>query len=165
MSPPSGADAWLVDDRWSKAYPLGDTTTIGRGSECTIILRDKGVSRHHAEVNKQDDRYLLTAFGVSGTSVNGVAAESVRELQEGDVVEIAFATLRFTLNAPTGEMFVIPRDAPTPLDRQEGPTSVTVPTAIPVRGGIWRRRPFIVVVALILLALLGFFFARGSGAQ
>ena len=36
----SGAEAWLVDDRWGKAYPITEDTTIGRGSACAIILRD-----------------------------------------------------------------------------------------------------------------------------
>ena len=25
----SGANAWLIDQRWAKAYPLSETTTIG----------------------------------------------------------------------------------------------------------------------------------------
>lgn len=165
MTPPSGADAWLVDDRWSKAYPLGDDTSIGRGSESTIILRDPGVSRHHAEVRKEAGGYVLRAFGASGTKVNGVPAESECALQEGDVVEIAFAALRFTTMAPTGEMFVIPRDPPTPLDRQEGPTRVTVPAERPAKDPVWRHLRILMLVVFLLLALLAFFMVAGGGAR
>jgi pSer/pThr/pTyr-binding forkhead associated (FHA) protein len=120
------ASAWLVDQRWFKAYPLGEDTTIGRGAGSTIILRDAAVSRTHASVRKVGDGYVLAVSGASGTTLNGVPVDAERALREGDVVEIAFTSLKFTLRAPTSEMFVIPHDTPTPIDIQEGPTRVTV---------------------------------------
>jgi pSer/pThr/pTyr-binding forkhead associated (FHA) protein len=118
--------AWLVDERWAKAYPLGDRTTIGRGPESTIILRDSAVSRLHAELSKEGEVFVLRALGSSGTKVNGQRVGSEWALREGDVIEIAFTSLRFTARAPTNEMFVIPRDVPTPRDTQEGPTQAAI---------------------------------------
>jgi pSer/pThr/pTyr-binding forkhead associated (FHA) protein len=118
--------AWLVDERWAKAYPLGDEVTIGRGSVNTIILRDPAVSRMHAEIKRESGNYVLHAHGSSGTKVNGIRVGDTYDLREGDVVEIAFSTLRFTTRAPTNEMFVIPRDTPTYVDSHETPTRMTL---------------------------------------
>ena len=136
--------AWLVDDRWAKAYPLSDTTaTIGRGASCTIILRDAAVSREHATVSSEAGGFLLRALGSAGTSVNGTRVGTDWMLQEGDVIEIAFSTLRFTRREPTSEMAVITRDTPTPLD-VEAPTRSTIkaakrPTIIGHSAHAWRR--------------------------
>src|SRR5262245_18221314 len=46
----SDPDAWLVDDRWSKAYALAGEIHIGRGADSSIILRDPVISRRHASV-------------------------------------------------------------------------------------------------------------------
>jgi pSer/pThr/pTyr-binding forkhead associated (FHA) protein len=138
--------AWLVDERWAKAYPLGEVTTIGRGSENMIILRDPAVSRLHAEVRKEPGDtggWILGAHGATGTKVNGLPVGGECRLAEGDVVEIAFSRLRFTTKAPTEEMFVIPRDTPSPLDAYEGPTRTTTavnPAAIlGASRRSWRR--------------------------
>jgi pSer/pThr/pTyr-binding forkhead associated (FHA) protein len=118
--------AWLVDQRWFKAYPLRETTTIGRGIESTIILREADVSRTHAKVKKVDDSYVLEVYGASGTKVNGAPISAATPLHEGDVVEIAFTSLQFTHHAPTTEMLVVPQDAPTLRSSQEGPTRATL---------------------------------------
>jgi pSer/pThr/pTyr-binding forkhead associated (FHA) protein len=135
--------AWLVDQRWFKAFPLSDTTTIGRGVESTIILREADVSRTHAKVRKVDDGYVLEVYGASGTKLNGAPIGAATSLKEGDVVEIAFTSLQFTHHAPTTEMLVVPHDAPTLRPTQEGPTRATL-RAIrhsPLFGqlGGWRR--------------------------
>jgi pSer/pThr/pTyr-binding forkhead associated (FHA) protein len=148
----SGADAWLVDERWFKAYPLVEDTTIGRGAQCVIILRDPAVSRVHAEVKREHNEYVLYAQGSSGTKVNGARVTSATLLQEGDVVEIAFTTLRFTRHAPTGEMFVVPRDAATTSDRNEIPTRATLHALHPITiVSRWPRYWRIIVMASLIL--------------
>ena len=128
----TGTSAWLVDERWAKAYPLGADVTIGRGSDNTIILRDPAVSRLHAEVKKAGASFVLRAYGSSGTNVNGIRVGGDYELREGDVVEIAFSKLRFTTKAPTNEMLVIPRDEPTAVDEQDVPTRMTLHALDPI---------------------------------
>lgn len=158
------ADAWLVDDRWSKAYALGTQTHIGRGSESSIILRDPVISRRHASVFKDGDSYVLNVFGASGTKLNGVPVDKPSALKEGDLIEIAFTTLRFTMMAPTGEMFVVARDTPTLIDRQEGPTRATLRAPV-MRESILARHPMaLFIIALLAIALL-FFLAGGGRSQ
>jgi pSer/pThr/pTyr-binding forkhead associated (FHA) protein len=120
------APVWLIDELWAKAYPLSDLTTIGRGPQNTIILRDVAVSRLHAEIKRESGSYVLQPYGMSGTKVNGVLVSINRPLQEGDLVEIAFSRLRFTTRAPTHEIIVIERDMPTTKDIQEGPTQAVI---------------------------------------
>ena len=156
----SGADAWLVDERWFKAYPLVDETTIGRGSRCTIIVRDPAVSRVHATVKRTPSGYHLESRGASGTKVNGTSVTSSYVLQEGDIVDIAFTTLRFTTKAPTGEMFVVSRDYPTHIDRLEPPTRATLHAMHPITL-MSRSRPYWqrILVAVLILAMLAFLLA------
>lgn len=158
MNPLEDTEAWLVDDRWAKAYPLGDSTTIGRDPDNTIILRDTAVSRHHASVVRRGDGYVLQAMGASGTKLNGDPVAAEIALGEGDIVAIAFTTLRFTNRAPTGEMFVIRRDRPTAYDDPD------VRTSAPLRAteavvGLWRKHWHffvgVVLLVLMLLVLLG----------
>ena len=132
--------AWLVDERWAKAYPLSEVCTIGRGEHNTVILRDPAVSRLHAEIRKDAGSYVLHAQGASGTRVNGLGIGDTCQLHDGDVIEIAFSMLRFTTRPPTTEMVVIPRDTPTYVDSTETPTHAKLRAAD--RRGVlraWRR--------------------------
>jgi len=159
------AGAWLVDDRWSKAYALTSETHIGRGAGSSIILRDPVISRRHASVVKHQDGYMLQALGSAGTKVNGTNIDTQCLLKEGDIVEIAFTALRFTMMAPTGEMFVVTRDTPTLIDRQEGPTRATVKAAV-IGESFLRRHAFALFVGtallLVVLALFSWFTRPGS---
>jgi hypothetical protein len=154
----SGAEAWLVDERWFKAYPLVKETTIGRGSKCSIILRDPAVSRVHAVVFKHPSGYRVNPQGASGTRLNGNSIDTPVLLQEGDVLEIAFTSLRFTTKAPTGEMFVVSRDYPTNIDRLEPPTRDTLHAMHPItlmsRSRVYWKRVAVVVLILAMLLFL-----------
>ncbi len=152
----SGASAWLIDQRWFKAYPLsGETTTIGRGPDSTIILRDPAVSRTHAEVRQEGADYTLRVLGSSGTNVNGVRVDSSCKLNEGDLIEIAFSGLRFTTRAPTGEMFVVPRDVVVTSDRHEVPTRATLHSMHPITLASRAKQHwhFVLVALLVLLVI------------
>jgi hypothetical protein len=129
----SGADAWLVDDRWGKAYALtAQETTIGRGQPSVVIIRDPAVSRTHATIQRRGLTYVLTVIGTAGTSVNGEPVTGERELAEGDTIEIALTALRFTFAAPTGEMFVVSRDHPVQPEVEEAPTRATLHAMHPI---------------------------------
>jgi len=156
----SGADAWLVDERWFKAYPLVGDTTIGRSANCTIILRDPAVSRVHAEVKKQANGYVLQHRGSAVTTLNETRVTAERVLHEGDVIDIGVTTLRFTMSAPTGEMFLVSRDYAVPSDKAEAPTRPTLHAMHPITlvsriSVFWRR----ILIAILLLAMLMFLLA------
>jgi hypothetical protein len=158
----SGAEAWLVDERWFKAYPLDDNTTIGRSGACSIILRDPSVSRVHARVRRSEGVYVLHPEGGTGTKLNGRSVETDTVLEETDIIEIASTSLRFTRHAPTGEMFVVSRDYPTTLDRSEPPTRDTLHALHPITlvsrtSKFWRAVIGLVLLVLFLLFVLASF--------
>lgn len=159
------ADAWLVDDRWSKAYPLTVETHIGRGLGSSIILRDPVISRRHASVLQEGEAYVLHTFGSAGTRVNGEQVASTHVLQEGDTIEIAFTRLRFTLMAPTGEMFIMTRDTPTTIDQSEGPTRATVRGPVIPSDPFWRRHAALLLLLAIVLLLVAFFVAPSASTR
>ncbi|MEM7538502.1 MAG: FHA domain-containing protein [Chloroflexota bacterium] len=69
--------------------------TIGRSDECDISLPDRQVSRYHARITWQGERYQLEDSGSkNGTHVNGQPAIGPTPLYDGDEIQVA---LRFKL--------------------------------------------------------------------
>jgi hypothetical protein len=70
-------------------------TTIGRSPECAIFLDDVTVSRKHAVVTKDGDRWQLEDQGsLNGTFVNRERVEAA-ELSDGDELQIGKYRLTF----------------------------------------------------------------------
>lgn len=67
---------------------LRSPTRLGRLPDNDIVLSDKRVSRHHAEVVQRDGRWVVRDTGsTNGTAVNGkVLKEAV--LREGDIISL-----------------------------------------------------------------------------
>jgi signal transduction histidine kinase/pSer/pThr/pTyr-binding forkhead associated (FHA) protein len=73
--------------------------TLGRDAVASIQLHDSEVSRRHAEVRHQDDRFMLADLASSnGTYVNNQRV-SLHELATGDQLRIGATTLLFTAPA------------------------------------------------------------------
>lgn len=72
---------WLVDRQ----------LTIGRDEACDIVIRDRQVSRFHAEVRKDDAGHFLLADleSKNGTVVNGEPLCGELRLKDGDEFKIA----------------------------------------------------------------------------
>jgi predicted component of type VI protein secretion system len=69
--------------------------TIGRGSDCDIVLDDRQVSRIHARVVWRGDHYEVEDLGSkNGTHLNGRDVAASHRLRDGDEIQIA---LRFKL--------------------------------------------------------------------
>jgi pSer/pThr/pTyr-binding forkhead associated (FHA) protein len=151
--------AWLVDEHWGKAYRLKETTSIGRGPDNAVILREPEVSRLHADVHFDGSDFLLRRLGAAGTRLNDVPLDQPRALHEGDRVEIGFTTLRFTQRDPAEiDALEISRDLPTPRESIEVPTSASMraSTAQPphrARARAVRLWWMIAAVALVLIGL------------
>lgn len=96
--------AVLLQERNRRVHPIeGRSLTIGRDRASTIVLRDAAVSRFHAEVRPEAGRHVLYSTGSGGTRVNGQRLAGPYVLEEGDVVEIGEASLRYTREpAPAG---------------------------------------------------------------
>ncbi|HZO49163.1 MAG TPA: FHA domain-containing protein [Gaiellaceae bacterium] len=75
--------------------PAGERTLIGRTPECDIFLDDVTVSRRHAELLREGDRFTIRDLGsLNGTFVNRRRVESA-ELHDDDEVQIGKYRLTF----------------------------------------------------------------------
>lgn len=82
------------DERWILERAV---TTIGRRSDRTIVLRDTGVSRTHAEVRRVGTGYSIVDVGsLNGISVNGRPVIQ-HDLHHGDRIQIGERQLVFEL--------------------------------------------------------------------
>lgn len=71
------------------------TVTIGRLSECDIVLADPGASRRHVQLHTSDGETVLTDLGsTNGTLVNDVETQRA-ELHDGDRVTLGSTVLEF----------------------------------------------------------------------
>jgi DNA-binding response OmpR family regulator len=100
-----------VGGKWSIEK---DVAVIGRGEDCDIVLPDRPVSRHHAEIRREGNRYLLRDLNSkNGTCLNGQEIHSPVPIQDGDEIQIA---LRVKL------LFVgVDATVPLVLDETKGP--------------------------------------------
>jgi hypothetical protein len=92
-----GAQLVLIEKgKAGKAFPLAkDRVIIGRLGESDVVLADPGASRRHAEVRRQDGKYVIADLGsTNGTMVNE-ATIGERELEEGDRITIGRTVLEF----------------------------------------------------------------------
>ena len=77
---------------------LGERTlSVGRSTECDIVIPDTNVSRRHAEIRPTIDGFSLVDLGsTNGSLVNGERVTQ-RELRDGD--ELVFGNTRFLFQA------------------------------------------------------------------
>jgi DNA-binding response OmpR family regulator len=76
-----------------------DVTTLGRSDSCTLVIPLAVVSRLHARIEVQHDRYVLFDAGsANGTFVNGTRIEQGCHLATGDEIWLGSndAVLKFT---------------------------------------------------------------------
>lgn len=67
----------------------GDYITIGREEGSNIEISARYVSRHQAEIFKENNRWYIEDYGrVVKTTVNGEQIYSATELRDGDVIKI-----------------------------------------------------------------------------
>ena len=75
---------------------LGDEpAVIGRMPDCAVPLSDSQVSRHHAEVRRDEHGFRVVDLGsTNGTTVNGVVVKD-QLLNDGDVIVVGATSLRY----------------------------------------------------------------------
>ncbi len=86
---------------------VDSTVTIGRDERNSLgLFKDNAIEQHHAEIRKEDGRYILEdKSAAAGTSVNGARISGSQELRDGDVIEIGQSRIVFSegkRNACTG---------------------------------------------------------------
>jgi pSer/pThr/pTyr-binding forkhead associated (FHA) protein len=73
-----------------RPHSVGDGVTIGRASECEIVLADGSVSRQHARVRPVGAKLVLDDLGSRhGVRVNGEQVRDTVELVHGDRIGIS----------------------------------------------------------------------------
>lgn len=103
-SPP----AYLVlraSGRWSDVFRLvpGRDAVVGRSSANQIAVRSDRASRRHARVFLAPEGWTVEDLGSrNGTLVNGRPIDSPRQLQDGDVIEVAGFAINFSKTLDTG---------------------------------------------------------------
>jgi hypothetical protein len=84
------------------ALPTSAATsvTIGRANDCDCVLAEPTVSRRHAELRRDRNRWLLRDLGSrNGTRVNGMRVLEATEVHPGDRVALGDARYRLSLRA------------------------------------------------------------------
>ena len=87
----------------SVVMPSGDrieladqSHTIGRLSDCTIVIPDGNTSRHHARINRSGSGFVITDLNsTNGTFVNGERLMADHRLADGDIITVGSISLRF----------------------------------------------------------------------
>jgi hypothetical protein len=151
--------AHLIDSRDNVAYPLDRVSTnIGRASANVIRVKDPTASRFHAQVRREAGGFALHSVGSSGTRINGRRVGPPQILEEGDEIEIAFTTLRYTRATPPEGVTIVHRTAGEASEVSERPTIVRERMSLRRLGAGAVRSPWgtpalVLGAALILLAL------------
>ena len=82
-----------IKGQWTLARAV---TTIGRWEDNDLVIQDRWVSRHHAEVRHEKDQYFLHDLGSkNGTLVNGRRITAPRTLADGDEIQFTQSAVNF----------------------------------------------------------------------
>ena len=84
----------LTSEKKETVFELDkDVLVIGRKSDCDIILNDEQISKHHARIIKDGERYRIEDLGsMNGTCINGKEIKRVL-LRDGDRINITDTVL------------------------------------------------------------------------
>ena len=103
----------------------GVTATIGRSRENSLVVRDDLVSRLHAKVFFEDDKWLIRDFGLNGTKVGGGKLVGAAELKDGMEIVIGLVKFRYAVGGLTASGLSPTVAAVSVHTPPPGPASVT----------------------------------------
>jgi hypothetical protein len=90
-----GPMASVVMPNGTRLGVADDPVTIGRASDCQVVLADPTVSKHHAELRRKGTDVVIMDLGsTNGTKVNGTGVRE-RALIDGDEIRIGATVMRF----------------------------------------------------------------------
>ena len=85
---------------------------IGREETCDVVIPDRQVSRQHARIRLEGDRYLLEDLGSkNGTFVKGQELSGPYPLQDGDEIQIALCCRLVYVDAEATVPLILERHA------------------------------------------------------
>lgn len=93
-----GTPRLIIESRGKEQepYELGaQVTLLGRGTDCDLRLVDNGVSRHHAQIQMEEEEFVLVDLdSTNGSLVNGQRVQRAR-LSDGTQIRLGQTTLTF----------------------------------------------------------------------
>jgi DNA-binding response OmpR family regulator len=93
-----------------------ELTTLGRSDACVVVIPAPTVSRLHAHIELQHDRYVIFDAGsANGTFVNGERITASRRLTTGDEVRLGTADVSLMFSDPEETLVALPSLQPDPL--------------------------------------------------
>ena len=100
----------LNGQRWI----INDDIIIGRDDSCNVIIQNRQVSRYHARFVPLSQGVQLEDLGSkNGTHLNGQALMEPVLLQDGDVIQIAFAQQFIYMSSDSTMPLDLPLEPPT----------------------------------------------------
>lgn len=94
-------------DENTRTLPVGDFMTLGKDTQCQIVLSGENVSDRHARIEKKDTGYLIRDLrSATGTFVNDARVIEAY-LQEGDCIRIGNLQIQVTSETNTSKKFPI----------------------------------------------------------
>lgn len=85
------------------------SVTIGRASDCDVVLNDPAVSRHHARVERRGASYFLIDLGsANGVFINAHLIQGEHRLTPGDEIRLGNAHVRFDVGSEPEVTAVLP---------------------------------------------------------
>ncbi len=119
------------------SFPV-QTITLGRASDCTIPIRDRFLSRHHAEILFDSGQWVLRDCGsVNGTLLNGSRLAAPTPLKPGDRIGLGDSEV----------VYVPSSEAPSQLIAIDS-SSHAKNIAIPIREAVGDRERTNVLASL-----------------
>lgn len=97
--PTAAARARILSPEDSKGitFDLADETTVGRGANCGMPLKDSTVSQLHARFFRQNGKLYVEDLGsTNGTFVNRRAAKRPTPVRRGDRVQVGQTVMELT---------------------------------------------------------------------
>ena len=114
-----------------RTFDLADDTVLGRGEECQVRLRDRSISRRHARIVREGERWILEDL----ESRNGIRIQGERvpgaELQDYDEFLLGDLPLRFRSGAAGDASAAAPSELPPALPIIEEPPAPGLAEARP----------------------------------
>jgi Protein of unknown function (DUF3662)/FHA domain len=95
-APKKRAQLRVIEEDGVRAIPVDkELMTIGRLSECDIVVSDSGASRRHAQIRTSDGVSTVTDLGsTNGTKVNGRDVQSAA-LSDGDRITVGATQIEY----------------------------------------------------------------------
>jgi serine phosphatase RsbU (regulator of sigma subunit) len=85
-----------------------ENITLGRASDCTIPIKDRFLSRRHAEIlNERGTWFVRDCGSVNGTTLNGVKLVETSLLHPGDRIGLGDSEVVFQSDEATSQLIAI----------------------------------------------------------